>query len=122
MAVDNRQTLPVVDFLESTTEALELVLEKERHDLRQLHRLFLRIGESRNPLSLDDRLALVLNVAKHGGGVANRGNGLAAVVEALDQFDRDRVFREIPHGAMAARVEDGVVIFRRYRVQPMGIG
>src|SRR4051812_47477065 len=83
--VRDGEGLPVVHLLEETTEPLELVLDKERHNLCELDFLFLGIGESCNPLALDDWFALVLHVPKHARRVAHRCNRLARVVERLYQ-------------------------------------
>src|SRR5262249_57776616 len=50
-------------------------------------------------------------MAQHAGSVADKRNGFAGSEERFDQLDRVLVFREIPHRTMAARIEDGVVVF-----------
>src|SRR5262249_48156302 len=43
--------------------------------------------------------------------MTNQGDWLTGGKEGLDQLDRVPVFGEIPHRAVAARIEDGVEIF-----------
>src|SRR5262249_61876927 len=56
-------------------------------------------------------------MAQRAGSVADKCNGFAGSEERFDQFDRVLVFCEIPHRAMAARIEDGVVVFLSHAVE-----
>src|SRR5262249_33546165 len=62
-------------------------------------------------------LPLGLDLTQHAGGVADKRDGFAGSEESFDQTDRVLVFREIPHRAMAARIEDGVVVFLFHAVE-----
>ena len=101
---------PVRRLLVEPAEALQLVLHEERHDLGEVDRFLLAVGEARHPLALHDRLALELDAMEHAGRVADRGDRLAGVVEGLDEGDRMRVLGQVPHRAVAAGIEDRVVI------------
>src|SRR5262249_10373087 len=87
LAVLDRVNAPVLDLGEDCAEAHQLVLDEEGYHLRQA------------------------------GRVAKKRNGFAGSEERFDQLDRVLVFREIPHRAMAARIEDGVVVFLSHTVE-----
>src|SRR6478672_6966308 len=61
-AIDDRQTLPVVDLFKVATQPFEFVLDEEWDDIRQVNRLFFRVGEPSHPLAFDDGSALGLHV------------------------------------------------------------
>src|SRR5262249_60837718 len=52
----------------------------------------------------------VRDVAQHARGMADQRHMLASGEEGLDQLDGVGVFGQIPHWAMAARIEDGIII------------
>ena len=49
-------------------------------------------------------------MAQHAGGVADQRHWLTDGDEQLDQLDRVRIFGQVPHRAVSARVEKCVVI------------
>src|SRR5262245_2254127 len=109
---------PVLDFREGGTEAEQLVLDEERHDLGQADIRLLAVREPGHLLALDERLARGgLDVAQRAGGMANQRHVLAGGEEGLDQRDGTGVFGQVPHRAMAARIEDGVVVLLFYAVE-----
>ena len=55
------------------------------------------------------------------GGMTNDADWLAGGKEGLDQLDGVLVFGEIPHRAVAARVEDGVEVFLPDAVKAKGL-
>ena len=83
---------------------------------------FFAVAETGNFLALDQRLAVWRpDVTQRAGGMANDGDWLAAGKEGLDQLDGVLVFGEIPHRAVAARVEDGVEVFLLDAVKANGL-
>src|SRR5262245_1609335 len=102
---------PVLDLREGGTEAEQLVLDEERHDLGETDIRLLTVGEPGHLLALDQRLAGGgLDVAQDAGGMADERHALAGGEEGLDQLDGIGVFGQIPHRAVAARIEYGVVV------------
>src|SRR5271165_6798722 len=53
--------------------------------------------------------------------MADDSDWLAGSNEGLDQFDGIRVFGEIPHRAVATRIEDGVEVLLLDAVQAKGL-
>src|SRR5262249_61333839 len=49
-------------------------------------------------------------VAQDAGGMADARHGFSGGKEGFDQFDGIGVFGQVPHWAVAARIEDGVVV------------
>jgi hypothetical protein len=60
-------------------------------------------------------------VTQRARGMTHDGDWLAGSKEGLDQLDGVLVFGEIPHRAMAARVEDGVEVFLLDAVKANGL-
>src|SRR6185369_15751119 len=85
-------------------------------------RFFLAVGEARYSLALDDRLALVLNTVEDTRRMADRGHRFAGAVEVFDESNRNRVLGQIPHRAVAAGIEDRVVVRGLDLAQPHGVG
>src|SRR5215831_6526685 len=109
---------PVLDFGVSGAEAEQLVLDEERDDLGQAHSLLLSVGEPSHVLALDQRLAGGgLDVAQDAGRMADQRHRLPGGEERLDQLDGIGVFGQVPHRAVAARIEDGVVVLLLYAVE-----
>src|SRR5262250_1056708 len=104
--------LPVTDFFIDGSEAQQFIFDKKRHNLRELNRFFLAIRKAGYMLVLYQRLTLVCDMTQHTRSVADERYRLAGVVERLDQRFRNRALRQVPHGAVAARVEDRVKIIR----------
>src|SRR5262249_52994118 len=61
-----------------------------------------------------------LDVAKRAGCVTDQGNRLACGQERFYEFDRVRIFGQIPHRAVAARVKNRVVIVSLDTVEANG--
>src|SRR5262249_54946225 len=109
---------PVFDLGESGTEAEQLVLDEERHDLGQANIRLLTVGEPGHLLALDQRLAGGgLYVAQDPGGMADQRHKLSGGKKRLDQLDGIRVFGQIPHWTVASRIEDSVVVFLFHTVE-----
>lgn len=105
----NRQLLsPVVSLDVLSTNTLDLIFEKDGHGAGQLDSLLLRVAETGSLAALEERLTIDLDVDKDNGAVAHCGDGLAGLVELLDELDGGLVVDEVEHGAVAAGVEDGV--------------
>src|SRR5262249_26035047 len=112
-AIGENVRLPVAGLGEEAALRLQLVLDKEAHDLGQANRLLLALGEAGDLLALKQRLAVgPLGVTQHAGRVAYKGKGLAGAQRRLDQLDRVRVLSQVPHRPVAAGVEDAVEILR----------
>jgi len=113
---------PVGRFREDGTELQHLVLDEEGNHLGQAHVLFLAVGEAGHFLALDQRLAIGrLDVAQRSGRMTHDGDGLAGGEEGLDQLDRVLVFGEVPHRAVAARIEQRVEVFLPDAVEADGL-
>src|SRR4029077_11642688 len=79
------------------------------------------VSETSDIFTFHQRLTVrSLDVAKRAGCVTNQGNRLACGQERPDQFDRVRIFGQIPHRAVAARVENRVVIIGLDTVEANG--
>lgn len=95
-----------------STNSVDSVLNEERHGAGQLDVVLLLVGEASNLLALDDVLAINLDVDQSNGAVAHGRNNLAGAVKLLNQGNGISVVDEIIHGAVTARVEDGVELGR----------
>ncbi|MNZ56767.1 hypothetical protein D3C78_747200 [compost metagenome] len=114
--------LPVVGLAEARAVGLEHVLNQEGHHVGQADGLFLAVGEAGDMASPHQRLAVFRSgMAEHAGGVADRRDRLAVVVEGFDQGDRVAVFGEIPERAVSAGVEDRIVVVCAHVGQLLGI-
>lgn len=88
----------------------ELVLEHEGHELAELDLVLLDVAEARHLPALEQRRPVGEGDVDEGGGaVAHGGDDLAARGKVGDELAADVVDGEVEHGAVAARVEDGVV-------------
>src|SRR5262249_29696729 len=89
----------------------QLVFDEERDDLGQANSLLLPVGEPSHVLALDQRLANGgLDVAQDTGSMADERHRLPGGEEGLDQLYGIWVFCQVPHRAVAARIEDSVVV------------
>src|SRR5262245_16569835 len=87
-------------------------LDEEWDDVRQAHIFLLTVGEACNLLALNQRLAVWrLGVPQHSRCMTHQGNWLTSGEEGLDQLDRILIFGEIPHWAVAARIENSIEAF-----------
>jgi len=111
-AVRDGKRLPVRHLLVYGAEPQQFIFDQERHNLRELHLLFLAVRETGDVFSFHQRSALVDNVAKHPGRMAHQCDWLAGIVEGLQKGDRRRALREIPHRAVPTGIENGVEVFR----------
>src|SRR5262245_35150713 len=117
--VDDKVDFPVLDLGEDGAESEQLVFDQERNDLSKADIRLLTVGEPRHVLSLDQRFAGGgLDVAQHAGGMADQRDWLAAGEEGLDQFDRVRIFGEVPHGAVPARIKNSIIILLLHALEP----
>src|SRR6266851_8124586 len=57
-SVSDDEARPVCRLLIESTQALQLILDEERHDFGELDRRLLAIGEAGHPFTLHDRFAL----------------------------------------------------------------
>jgi hypothetical protein len=113
---------PVGLFRKDGAQFEHLVFDEERHDFGEAHRFFLTVGEAGHFLALDQRLAVRrLDVTQRAGGMTHDADRLAGGKERFDQLDGVFVFGEIPHRAMAARVEQGVEILLPDAVETNGL-
>src|SRR6185295_480846 len=92
-------------------EPLQLILDKEGYDVREVNRLLLTVSETCDTLSLNNRNPVVHHLVEHSWRVTDRGNWLAGVIEGLNQRNRIGIVDEIPHRTVATWVEYGVEIF-----------
>src|SRR6516225_568331 len=100
------------------SEAEQLVLDEERHDLGQPKIGLLTVGEAGHLLALDQRLVGGgLYVAQDPGGMADQRHGLSGGKEGLDQPDGIGVFGQIPQWAVATRIEESVVVLLFHAVE-----
>ena len=77
---------------------------------------------SGNFLAFNQELAIHrFDVMQRPCGMAHDADRLAGRNEGLDQFNGMLVFGEIPHRAMAARVEDGIEVFLLDAVEANGL-
>src|SRR5262245_61309276 len=109
---------PVFDLGKGGTEAEQLVLDEERHDLRQPDIGLLTVSEPGHLLPLDQRLAGGgLYMAQDAWGMADQRHRLSGGKEGLDQLDGIGVVGQIPRWAVAARIEDRVVVLLFHTVE-----
>src|SRR5262249_51870385 len=112
---------PVLDLGVSGAEVEQLVFDEERDDLGQANSLLLPVGEPSYVLALDQWLANGgLDVAQGAGGMTDQRHRLPGGEEGLDQLYGIGVFGQVPHRAVAARIEDSIVVllFSRFRGAP----
>src|SRR5262249_2369134 len=113
---------PVRSLFIEPTEALQRILHEERHDLGEVDRFLLAIGEARHPLTLHDGLPLELDTMEHAGRMADGSDRFAGTVEGLDEGDGTRILSQVPHRAVAAGIEDRVVSRGFDVAEPRGVG
>lgn len=82
--------------------------------MSKLNSFFLAIGETRHPLTFYQRRAFVDGLVEDCGGMTNRGNWLARIIEGFDQSDRDGIVDEVPHRTVPADIENRVVVLCFY--------
>src|SRR6516225_9384801 len=128
LAAGPDEDAPVLHFGVSGAEAEQLVFDEERNDLGQANSLLLPVGEPGHVLALDQRLAGGgLDAAPDAGRMADQRHRLPGGEEGLDQLDGIRVFGQVPHRAVAARIEDGIVVllfhaFEAHRLVELAFG
>src|SRR5262249_17226797 len=90
----------------------------ERHDLGQPNIRLLTVGEPGHLLALDQRLAGGgFYVAQDAGSMADQRHRFSGGKEELDQLDGIGVFSQIPHWAVAARIEYSIVVLLLHTVE-----
>ena len=75
--VGDDEGFPVLYLFIEPTEALQLVFHEERHNLGEVYRLLLAVGEARHPLALHERPALELDAMEHAGRMADGSDRFA---------------------------------------------
>ena len=121
-AVADHVNRPVRFLREDGAQFQHLIFDKEGHNFGETHLFLLAVGEAGNFLALNQKLAVRrLDVMQRPCGMAHDADWLAGSNEGLDQFDGMLVFGEIPHRAMATRVEDGVEVFLLDAVEANGL-
>ena len=108
LAINNRLLSPVISLDVLSTNTLNLILEKNGHSAGQLNSILLRVAEASGLTALKKRLSINLDLSEDDRTVADSGDGLASLLELLNDLDRGLVVDEIEHGAVATGVEDGV--------------
>jgi hypothetical protein len=85
-AVHHDERAPIRAFLIDCAVGLEHVLHQKRHHLGEANRLFLGIGETGDPLSGDQRLAIrARGVFENRRCMTNRSDGAVAGGESFEQ-------------------------------------
>ncbi len=106
--------MPVTGGGDGAPLSLERVFNEVGHNFGQADRGFFRVCESGHRLALDEGLTVRgFDVAQNARRVADQRSRLAVGVSRFDQSDRIGVLSEVPKRAVAARIEDDVVIGRR---------
>lgn len=113
-SIDNDLLAPGLGSLDIVaSHALDLVLEQHGHVLGHVDGVLLGVAEASDLAALEKGLAAVDgDVDEDDGAVAHGRDGLAGLVELLDDLERGLVVDEVEHGAVAAGVEDGVELGR----------
>src|SRR5689334_19228826 len=83
--IDNGEHGPIGHFFEVSAQTLQLILDKEGHDLGQADGFLFIIGEAGDALAFDERLSFIRGLSKYTRAMTDGGNRLASVVEILDQ-------------------------------------
>src|SRR5260370_14882742 len=121
-AIADHVILPAGLLREDGTQLQHLVFDKKRHHFGEADLLFLAVGEAGNFLALHQKLAVRrLDVTQRTRGMTYDGDWLAGSKEGLDQLDGVLVLGEIPHRAVAARIEDGVEVLLPDAVEARGL-
>jgi hypothetical protein len=108
LSINSQLLSPVVSLDVLSTNTLNLILEKNGHGAGQLDSLLFRVAETGSFTALEKGLSIDLDVDENNGAVAYCGDGLAGLVELLDELDGGLIVDKVEHGAVAAGVEDGV--------------
>src|SRR5262249_43885243 len=82
---------------------------------------FLAIGEARPSLAFHDWLALELDTMEHAGRMADGSDRFAGTVEGLDEGNGTQILSQVPHRAVAAGIEDRVVVRGFDVAEPQGV-
>jgi hypothetical protein len=108
LAINNRLLSPVISLDVLSTNTLNLILKKNWHSAGQVNSILLRVAETSSLTALKKRLSINLDLSEDDRTVADSSDGLAGLVELLNDLDRGLIVDEIEHGAVATGVEDGV--------------
>jgi hypothetical protein len=57
--IHDRMRSPIAHYRKDGSQPQRLILDEERHDVRQLHRFHFAVGETRHVLAVHERLAIV---------------------------------------------------------------
>jgi len=108
LTINNRLLSPVIGLDVLSTDTLNLILEKNGHSAGQVDSILLRVAETSSLTALKKRLSINLDLGEDDRAVADSSDGLASLVELLNDLDRGLIVDEIEHGTVATGVEDGV--------------
>src|ERR1700722_6623786 len=121
-AVTDDVRRPVDLLREDSAKLQHLIFDKEGHDFGEANLFFLALSKARNFLALNQKLAVRRpNVSQRSRGMTHNADWFAGGNEGLDQLDGVVVFGEIPHRAMAARIEDRVEVSLPHAVEANGL-
>jgi hypothetical protein len=112
LSIDNQLLNPVISLDILSTNALNLILKKNRHSAGQTNSLLLRVAETSSLTALKKRLSVNLDLGKDNRSVTHGSNRLASLVKLFDELDGCLVIHQIEHGAVTTGVENGVVLGR----------
>ena len=122
-AIGDDVRLPVCALGILATVFFEHVFYQKGNNLGQSGNLFFSVGESCDSLALHDESSCgLLDMPQHAGCVANSGHRFTCGQHRLDQGDGVGVFGQIPQGAVAAGVKNGVEIANRNLAQLQCVG
>jgi hypothetical protein len=82
-SIDDRERLPVWNFLENCAEPLQLILDQEGHNVGELYRFLFTIGEASHPFPLHQRSALISDMTQHAGRMADESHRLTRLATNL---------------------------------------
>src|SRR5580698_2702981 len=94
--VDSREGRPVGCLFVDAADSLQLVFNQERHHVSQIDRGLFAVGKAGYTFAFDEGLALVHYAMEDSRRMTDSSNGLAGVVERLDQRDGIGVMDQIP--------------------------
>jgi hypothetical protein len=121
-AVGNDMRCPVRLLREDGAQSQHLIFDQKGHDLGKPDGFFFAVGEAGHLLALDQNLSVRrLDVTQRARGMTHDGNCLTRGKEGLDQLHGVLVFGEIPHRAVATRIEDGIEVLLLDAVETNGL-
>src|SRR5580700_8789708 len=113
---------PVGLLREGRAQFQHLIFDKKGHYFGEADGFFLAVGKAGHFLALNRNLAVRrLDVTQRTRGMTHDGDWLTGGQERPDQLDGVLILGEIPHWAVAARVEDGVEVFLPDAIEANGL-